>query len=71
MGEDAACPSGAAPPGPPYMPRDYMSRVTLKLLNCLPDDLPPSLRANLQCWVSSRSAAEVLQACMRPGEVGV
>ncbi|GLI62826.1 hypothetical protein VaNZ11_005576, partial [Volvox africanus] len=53
--------------GPPYIVRDHMSRVTLKLMNCLPDELPHTLRANLQRWVANRAAAEILQACMRPG----
>ncbi|GIL48966.1 hypothetical protein Vafri_5465 [Volvox africanus] len=55
--------------GPPYLVRDHMSRVTLKLMNCLPDELPHTLRANLQRWVANRAAAEVLQACMRPGTI--
>ncbi|GFR51622.1 hypothetical protein Agub_g14049 [Astrephomene gubernaculifera] len=53
--------------GLPYTSNDTMTRVTIKLMNCLPEDLPCSLRANLQHWAAAGGAAEVLHACMRPG----
>ncbi|KAG2494947.1 hypothetical protein HYH03_006882 [Edaphochlamys debaryana] len=63
------CGGGAVPTaaaGPYSHPPDVLTRVSLKIMNCLPDDLPHDIRSRMQLFASS-APLDLLQGCLRPG----
>lgn len=48
--------AAAAPAGTPYQPATFVSRLSVKLFNCTPHDLPPDLRDQLTSWLHSTPA---------------
>ena len=48
-----------------YKPHHFVSRLSLKLFNCTPADLPDDLRAQLTGWLKSAPAGA--EGYMRPG----
>ncbi|KAK9802705.1 hypothetical protein WJX73_009233 [Symbiochloris irregularis] len=52
----AASAPAAAPPSEPYQPVTFVSRLSVKLFNCTPRELPVELREQLTTWLHSTPA---------------
>lgn len=51
-----------------YAAPDLLTRVSLKIMNCLPDELPPDVRSRMQAF-ASQAPLDLVQGCLRPGEL--
>ncbi|KAG2434136.1 hypothetical protein HXX76_007863 [Chlamydomonas incerta] len=63
-----AAAAGAAPAAGSggYAAPDLLTRVSLKIMNCLPDELPPDVRSRMQAF-ASQAPLDLVQGCLRPG----
>ncbi|GIL53963.1 hypothetical protein Vafri_9523 [Volvox africanus] len=60
----AVGPGGGAAPS--YTAPDLLTRVSLKIMNCLPDELPSDIRSRMQAF-ASQAPLDLVQGCLRPG----
>ncbi|GLI68364.1 hypothetical protein VaNZ11_012767 [Volvox africanus] len=49
-----------------YTAPDLLTRVSLKIMNCLPDELPSDIRSRMQAF-ASQAPLDLVQGCLRPG----
>ncbi|GIL86190.1 hypothetical protein Vretifemale_14587, partial [Volvox reticuliferus] len=49
-----------------YTAPDLLTRVSLKIMNCLPDELPNDIRTRMQAF-ASQAPLDLVQGCLRPG----
>ncbi|KXZ55730.1 hypothetical protein GPECTOR_2g1280 [Gonium pectorale] len=56
----------ASPSGSGYVSLELLTRMSLKIMNCLPDELPHDIRSRMQLF-ASQAPIDVVQGCLRPG----